>query len=88
MILGIEVGDIGFKFGYGINDNGFLRLSNVRILRENMFMRYFKVGFIYKKSCIFIKLGYFYLYYIYVYFFYILTVVYYIYMYMFMVNYR
>lgn len=49
MILGIEVGDIGPKFGYGTNDNGFLRLSNVRIPRENMLMRYSKVGFIYKK---------------------------------------
>lgn len=42
-LAGIEVGDIGPKFGYGTNDNGFLRLSNVRIPRENMLMRYSKV---------------------------------------------
>ncbi|XP_061181287.1 peroxisomal acyl-coenzyme A oxidase 1-like [Saccostrea echinata] len=40
---GIEVGDIGPKFGYGTNDNGYLRLNNVRIPRENMLMRYSKV---------------------------------------------
>lgn len=88
MILGIEVGDIGPKFGYGTNDNGFLRLSNVRIPRENMLMRYSKVGFIYKKSCIFIKPGHSYLYHIHVLFFHILMVVYHIHMYMSMVNYR
>ena len=43
MIAGVEVGDIGPKFGYGTNDNGYLRLNNVRILRENMLMRYSKV---------------------------------------------
>ncbi|XP_069105551.1 peroxisomal acyl-coenzyme A oxidase 1-like [Argopecten irradians] len=40
---GIELGDIGPKFGYGTNDNGYLRLNNVRIPRDNMLMRYSKV---------------------------------------------
>lgn len=40
---GITVGDIGPKFGYNAIDNGFLRLNNVRIPRENMLMRYSKV---------------------------------------------
>lgn len=37
---GVEVGDIGPKFGYRMIDNGFLRLDNVRIPRDNMLMRY------------------------------------------------
>ncbi|XP_078483319.1 peroxisomal acyl-coenzyme A oxidase 1-like isoform X2 [Ciona intestinalis] len=41
---GITVGDIGPKFGYGANDNGFLKLSNHRIPRENMLMKYSKVA--------------------------------------------
>ncbi|XP_021378180.1 peroxisomal acyl-coenzyme A oxidase 1-like [Mizuhopecten yessoensis] len=40
---GIELGDIGPKFGYGTNDNGYLRLNNVRIPRDYMLMRYSKV---------------------------------------------
>ncbi|XP_025091952.1 peroxisomal acyl-coenzyme A oxidase 1-like [Pomacea canaliculata] len=40
---GVTVGDIGNKFGYAGIDNGFLRLNNVRIPRENMLMRYAKV---------------------------------------------
>ncbi|GFO40421.1 acyl-CoA oxidase [Plakobranchus ocellatus] len=40
---GITVGDIGPKFGYSTNDNGFLRLNNVRIPRENMLMRFSQV---------------------------------------------
>ncbi|OWF44671.1 peroxisomal acyl-coenzyme A oxidase 1-like [Mizuhopecten yessoensis] len=40
---GIELGDIGPKFGYGSNDNGYLILNNVRIPRENMLMRYAQV---------------------------------------------
>ncbi|XP_069105910.1 peroxisomal acyl-coenzyme A oxidase 1-like [Argopecten irradians] len=40
---GIELGDIGPKFGFNSNDNGYLRLNNVRIPRENMLMRYAKV---------------------------------------------
>jgi len=37
------VGDIGPKFGFDTIDNGFLRLSNVRIPRENMLMKYAQV---------------------------------------------
>ncbi len=40
---GIEVGDIGPKFGYFGMDNGFLRLSNVRIPRDQMLMKYSQV---------------------------------------------
>ncbi|XP_004539289.1 peroxisomal acyl-coenzyme A oxidase 1 isoform X1 [Maylandia zebra] len=40
---GIVVGDIGPKFGFNEVDNGFLKLENVRIPRENMLMKYAKV---------------------------------------------
>ena len=40
---GVEVGDIGPKYGFAVKDNGFLRLNNVRIPRENMLMKYAKV---------------------------------------------
>ncbi|XP_051240039.1 peroxisomal acyl-coenzyme A oxidase 1 isoform X1 [Dicentrarchus labrax] len=40
---GIVVGDIGPKFGFSEVDNGFLKLENVRIPRENMLMKYAKV---------------------------------------------
>ena len=38
------MGDIGNKFGYHGIDNGFLRLNNVRVPRENMLMKHAKVG--------------------------------------------
>ncbi|ESP01292.1 hypothetical protein LOTGIDRAFT_212832 [Lottia gigantea] len=41
---GVEVGDIGTKFGYDSMDNGYLRMNNVRIPRENMLMKYSKVS--------------------------------------------
>lgn len=37
---GIEVGDIGPKMGYQTKDNGYLRLTNVRIPRSYMLCRY------------------------------------------------
>ncbi|XP_029359028.1 peroxisomal acyl-coenzyme A oxidase 1 isoform X3 [Echeneis naucrates] len=40
---GIVVGDIGPKFGFSEVDNGFLKLENVRLPRENMLMKYAKV---------------------------------------------
>jgi acyl-CoA oxidase len=40
---GITVGDIGPKYGANSNDNGFLRLNNVRIPRRNMLMKHAKV---------------------------------------------
>ncbi|CAC5383192.1 E1.3.3.6 [Mytilus coruscus] len=43
VLPGIEVGVIGNKFGYGTNDNGFLRFDKLRIPRENMLMRYSQV---------------------------------------------
>ncbi|CAC5407985.1 E1.3.3.6 [Mytilus coruscus] len=43
VLPGIEVGVIGNKFGFGTNDNGYLKLTNVRIPRDNMLMRYSKV---------------------------------------------
>jgi acyl-CoA oxidase len=43
LILGITVGDIGPKYGTGSNDNGFLRLNNIRIPRRHMLMKHAKV---------------------------------------------
>ncbi|ESN96549.1 hypothetical protein HELRODRAFT_189284 [Helobdella robusta] len=40
---GITLGDIGPKLGLNSVDNGFLKLSHVRIPRNNMLMRYSKV---------------------------------------------
>ncbi|XP_033726863.1 peroxisomal acyl-coenzyme A oxidase 1-like [Pecten maximus] len=40
---GVELGDIGPKFGYSGNDNGYLRLNNFRIPYDHMLMRYSKV---------------------------------------------
>lgn len=36
---GITVGEIGPKMGMRASDNGFLKMDNIRIPRENMFMR-------------------------------------------------
>ena len=41
---GVKVGDIGPKFGYFGMDNGYLELSNVRIPRDQMLMKYAKVS--------------------------------------------
>jgi acyl-CoA oxidase len=40
---GITVGDIGPKFGFNANDNGYLELKNVRIPRDQMLMKYSQV---------------------------------------------
>ena len=37
---GVTVGDLGPKFAYEMNDNGYLRLEHVRIPRANMMMRF------------------------------------------------
>lgn len=42
-LSGIVVGDIGPKFGFSEVDNGFLKLENVRIPRENMLMKFAQV---------------------------------------------
>lgn len=44
MCAGVIVGDIGPKFGFDEVDNGFLKLDNIRIPRENMLMKYAKVS--------------------------------------------
>ena len=44
IFIGINVGDIGPKFGYFGMDNGFLVLDNVRIPRDNMLMKYSQVS--------------------------------------------
>jgi acyl-CoA oxidase len=41
---GINVGDIGPKFGYFGMDNGYLKLERVRIPRDQMLMKYAKVA--------------------------------------------
>uniref|UniRef100_A0A1X7T9X5 Acyl-coenzyme A oxidase n=1 Tax=Amphimedon queenslandica TaxID=400682 RepID=A0A1X7T9X5_AMPQE len=41
---GIKVGDIGPKFGYFGMDNGFLHMTNVRIPRDHMLMKYAHVS--------------------------------------------
>jgi acyl-CoA oxidase len=40
VLPGVELGDIGPKFGFDMIDNGYLKMANVRIPRENMLMRY------------------------------------------------
>ncbi|KAK2495865.1 hypothetical protein MC885_006820, partial [Smutsia gigantea] len=40
---GITVGDIGPKFGYDEMDNGYLKMDNYRIPRENMLMKHAQV---------------------------------------------
>ncbi|XP_074543344.1 peroxisomal acyl-coenzyme A oxidase 1 isoform X1 [Halichoeres trimaculatus] len=40
---GVVVGDIGPKFGFNEVDNGYLKLENIRIPRENMLMKFAKV---------------------------------------------
>jgi len=40
---GIDVGDIGPKYGYNSKDNGFLLLNNVKIPRNDMLNRYASV---------------------------------------------
>lgn len=49
-LTGIVVGDIGPKFGFSEVDNGFLKLTNVRIPRENMLMKFAKVMRLLKNS--------------------------------------
>ena len=50
-MVGITVGDIGPKFGYEEMDNGYLKMDNYRIPRENMLMKYAQV-------CLFILFGF------------------------------
>jgi acyl-CoA oxidase len=43
-VEGVEVGDIGPKYGYNAKDNGYLKLTNFKIPRENMLMKFTKVS--------------------------------------------
>lgn len=43
-LKGIEVGDIGPKYGYFTKDNGYLRFDNVRIKRSQILSRYVSVS--------------------------------------------
>jgi acyl-CoA oxidase len=40
---GIKLGDMGPKFGYSSKNNGWLILDNVRIPRDQLFMKYTRV---------------------------------------------
>lgn len=40
---GIEVGDIGPKYGFTGKDNGYLRFENFRIPRTNLLSRYMSI---------------------------------------------
>jgi len=41
---GVEVGDIGPKYGYNTKDNGYLRFNNFRIPKFNMLAKYMKIN--------------------------------------------
>ena len=41
---GVEIGDIGPKYGYNNKDNGYVRFDKYRIPRRNMLMKYTKVS--------------------------------------------
>jgi acyl-CoA oxidase len=43
LLPGVLAGDIGPKIGYTTKDNGFLRMKNVRIPRENMLQKFTSV---------------------------------------------
>lgn len=40
---GLEIGDIGPKFGFSAKDNGYMLFDKYRIPRTNMLMRYVNV---------------------------------------------
>lgn len=42
-LKGIKVGDIGPKFGFSSQDNGYLTFDHIRIPRENMLMKFSRV---------------------------------------------
>lgn len=41
---GVEVGDIGPKYGYNTKDNGYLRFNQFRIPKENLLSKYMKIS--------------------------------------------
>ena len=44
LLSGIEVGDIGPKYGYQSKENGFMRFTNVRVPKNNMLSRFFEIN--------------------------------------------
>ncbi|EGG18374.1 acyl-CoA oxidase [Cavenderia fasciculata] len=42
-LKGVEVGDIGPKFGFNMVDNGYLRLDKFKVPRSNLLSRFFQV---------------------------------------------
>ena len=44
LLPGVEAGDVGPKFGFNGKDNGYLVMSNVKIPRKNMLMKYHRVS--------------------------------------------
>jgi acyl-CoA oxidase len=44
LLPGIDVGDIGPKFGYQSKENGFMRFTNVRVSKDNMLSRFFEIN--------------------------------------------
>lgn len=43
VLPGLEVGDIGKKFGFDATDNGYLKFDKLRIPRNNMLMQFARV---------------------------------------------
>lgn len=37
--LGVEMGEVSTRFAHALRDNGYLRLTNVRISRTQMLMK-------------------------------------------------
>jgi acyl-CoA oxidase len=61
LLPGVHAGDIGPKLGWDLQDNGFLRLTHVRIPRTYMAMRFSAVdatGTFSQPSSDFVKIGY------------------------------
>lgn len=44
VVPGLEVGDLGKKFGFDATDNGYLRFNKLRIPRFNMLMQFARVS--------------------------------------------
>ena len=38
-IIGVELGEISARFAHDVGDNGYMRLTNVRIPRNHMLMK-------------------------------------------------
>ena len=51
--LGVEMGEIGTRFAHALFDNGYLRLTNVRIQRTQMLMKLAQVMLIFRNKIIY-----------------------------------